>query len=294
MSDCVVLDGKAAAAEVRGSVKAEVDRLREKIGKCPGLATVLVGERPESAMYVRMKHKACAEAGIATFDRRLGEDVSQQELMEVVDELNKNSEVNGILVQLPLPNHISENDVLDTVVLEKDVDGFSPHNIGRLVMKSRTPLFESCVPKGCMEILKKYNIPLSGKQAVVVGRSNIVGIPIANMLLHENATVTVCHSHTQNLEEHVRAADIVVAAIGQAECIKADWVKPGATLVDVGTNNVPDESRKSGFRLVGDIEASAKQRAGAMTPVPGGVGPMTIAMLMSNTLISFKRQQAEE
>jgi 5,10-methylene-tetrahydrofolate dehydrogenase/methenyl tetrahydrofolate cyclohydrolase len=237
-----------------------------------------------------MKKKACAEVGITSFGHDLPEDISQEELLKVVRDLNANPEVNGILVQLPLPDHIDDEEVLGGVDLEKDVDGFHPINIGRLSMKRRDPLFVPCTPKGCIELLDRSGIEIEGKRAVVLGRSNIVGLPVAMLLLHRNATLTICHSRTQDLPGVVREADILIAAVGRAEMVRGDWVKPGVSVIDVGINAVDDPTRERGYRLVGDVAFDeVKEVAAAITPVPGGVGPMTIAMLLRNTTDSAKR-----
>jgi 5,10-methylene-tetrahydrofolate dehydrogenase/methenyl tetrahydrofolate cyclohydrolase len=242
-------------------------------------------------MYVRFKRKACEEVGIATFDTVLPADVSEADLVKVVRGLNENPAVNGILVQLPLPKHINEENVLSAIGLDKDVDGFHPLNIGKLCMKGRSPLFEPCTPKGCVELLDRHGIPIAGKNAVVIGRSNIVGLPVANLLLKRDATVTVCHSKTADIPSIVRNADIVVAAIGLPEFVKADWIKPGAVVIDVGINSIADATKKAGKRTVGDVEGAlmATGVASYVTPVPGGVGPMTIAMLLRNTTDGWKR-----
>lgn len=263
--------------------------MKAKHGKVPGLATVLVGERKDSQTYVRMKKKACAEVGITSFSNDLPEDISQEELLSVVRSLNDNPDIHGILVQLPLPDHIDDEGILGAVSLEKDVDGFHPINIGRLSMKRRTPLFVPCTPKGCIELLDRSGIEIEGKHAVVLGRSNIVGLPVAMLLLHRNATLTICHSRTKNLADVVREADILIAAVGRAEMVRGDWIKAGAAIIDVGINPVDDATRKRGYRLVGDVAFDeAQEVAAAITPVPGGVGPMTIAMLLRNTLDSAK------
>jgi len=279
-----IIDGKIIAATIRDEIAVDVAAIQEEYGQVPGLATVLVGSRADSATYVRMKKRACAEVGINSYSNELPEDISQEELIAVVQELNANPEVDGILVQLPLPDHLDEEAVLAEIDLSKDVDGFHPLNIGRLSMKFRAPLFTPCTPRGCIELLDRMNIPIEGKQAVVLGRSNIVGLPVAMMLLHRNATLTICHSRTKDLPSVVRQADILIAAVGRAEMVKGDWLKPGVAIIDVGINAVDDPSRKRGYRLVGDVDyEEALEVAGAITPVPGGVGPMTIAMLLRNT-----------
>ncbi|KAL8513450.1 hypothetical protein ACS0TY_012784 [Phlomoides rotata] len=232
-----------------------------------------------------MKRKACAEVGIKSFDLDLPEEVSESELICKVHELNADPDVHGILVQLPLPKHINEEKILSEISLGKDVDGFHPLNIGKLSMKGREPMFVPCTPKGCLELLKRNGISIKGKNAVVVGRSNIVGLPVSMLLLKEDATVTVVHSRTKEPENIIRNADIIIAAAGQAKMIKGSWIKPGAAVIDVGTNAVDDPSKKSGYKLVGDVDfEEACKVAGWITPVPGGVGPMTVAMLLKNTL----------
>ena len=285
-----LIDGKQIAADIHGEIKADVEEMETKTGKVPGLATVLVGTRKDSQTYVRMKKKACKKAGIASFGHDLPEDIRQDELLKLVLDLNANPDVHGILVQLPLPGHINEEEILSAVSLEKDVDGFHPINIGRLSMKRREPLFVPCTPKGCIELLDRTGIKIEGKRAVVLGRSNIVGLPVAMLLLHRNATVTICHSRTKDLPSVVREADILIAAVGRAEMVKRDWVKPGAAVIDVGMNAVDDPTSEKGYRLTGDVAFDeVKEVASAITPVPGGVGPMTIAMLLRNTVDSAKR-----
>lgn len=290
-----IIDGKAIAATIRGEIAAEVEKMKAQYGRVPGLATVLVGERKDSQTYVRMKKKACAEVGITSFGYDLPADVSQDELLKVVKELNENPDIHGILVQLPLPDHIDDETILGAISIEKDVDGFHPLNIGRLSMKRRDPLFVPCTPRGCIELLDRTGIEIEGKRAVVLGRSNIVGLPVAMLLLHRNATLTICHSRTKNLPDVVREADILIAAVGRAQMVKGDWIKPGAAVIDVGVNAIDDPTKKKGYRLVGDVDfEEAKEVAGYITPVPGGVGPMTIAMLLRNTLDAAKREVGTE
>lgn len=280
-----VIDGTKVAARVRDEVAAAVAEMKEKHNYTPGLATVLVGEDPASSTYVRSKQRMCERLGIRSIGHKLAADASQEEVVALVAKLNADPDVNGILVQLPMPKHINEEAVLNTIDLEKDVDGFHPVNIGRLAMKGRNPLFIPCTPAGCMELLADAGVPTKGAEAVIVGRSNIVGLPMAMLLQKADATVTICHSRTRDLTEHLKRADIVVAAIGWAEMIKGDMLKPGCAVIDVGINRVDDASNERGYKLVGDVEYdSAAEVAGAITPVPGGVGPMTIAMLMKNTL----------
>ena len=285
-----IIDGKAIAAELRENIAKEIEKLVADGGPRPGLATVLVGANPASHIYVRMKRKACGEVGIESYHHELPEDASQEEVEKLVEELNVDPKVHGILVQLPLPAGMDEEAILRMIRIEKDVDGFHPLNIGRLAMKGREPLFVPCTPAGCITLLKKAGATLEGAEAVVVGRSNIVGMPAALLLVKENATVTICHSRTKDLPEVCRKADVLIAAIGRAEMIRGDWIKPGAYVIDVGTNRVDDPTKKRGYRLTGDVAfEEAVEVAGAITPVPGGVGPMTIAGLLNNTLRSAKR-----
>ncbi|CAH2069199.1 unnamed protein product [Thlaspi arvense] len=285
-----VIDGKAVAKTIRDEITVEVSRMKESIGVVPGLAVILVGDRKDSATYVRNKKKACESVGIQSFEVRLAEDSSEEEVMKSVSGFNDDPSVHGILVQLPLPSHMDEQNILNAVSIEKDVDGFHPLNIGRLAMRGREPLFVPCTPKGCIELLHRYNVDIKGKRAVVIGRSNIVGMPAALLLQREDATVTIIHSRTKNPEEITREADIIISAVGQPNMVRGSWIKPGAVLIDVGINPVEDPDAPRGYRLVGDIcYEEASKVASAITPVPGGVGPMTIAMLLSNTLTSAKR-----
>jgi methylenetetrahydrofolate dehydrogenase (NADP+)/methenyltetrahydrofolate cyclohydrolase len=280
-----IIDGKAIAQKVREEVAAKVAK-RTAAGKPqPTLATVLVGDRVDSATYVASKQKACQELGMGSISHNLPADISQEELEKLIKKLNSSKKVNGILVQLPLPSHLNEERILQLVSIEKDVDGFSPINIGRLAQKGREPLFVPCTPFGCIYLLEQAGVKIEGANAVVLGRSNIVGMPAALLLIGKNATVTVCHSRTRDLPAAVRQADILIAAIGKIEMVRGDWIKPGAAVIDVGINSKPDPTKKSGYRLVGDVNFDeAKEVAGFITPVPGGVGPMTIAMLMRSTL----------
>ncbi|KAH7864051.1 hypothetical protein Vadar_025144 [Vaccinium darrowii] len=288
--EAAIIDGKAIAQTIRSEIASEVRHLSDTYGKVPGLAVVIVGSRKDSQSYVNMKRKACAEVGIKSFDVDLPEQVPEAELISKVHELNAQPDVHGILVQLPLPKHINEEKVLSEIAIEKDVDGFHPLNIGKLAMKGREPLFLPCTPKGCLELLSRSGISIKGKKAVVVGRSNIVGLPVSLLLLKADATVTIVHSHTHDPESIIREADIIIAAAGQAMMVKGSWIKPGAAVIDVGTNAVDDPSKKAGYRLVGDVDyKEACKVAGWITPVPGGVGPMTVAMLLKNTLEGAKR-----
>ena len=285
-----IIDGKAIAAELREDVAKGVKELIAAGGTKPGLATVLVGDNPASHTYVRMKRKASAKAGIESFHHELPDDASQEEVEKLVQMLNADPKVHGILVQLPLPAGLDEERVLRTISIEKDVDGFHPVNIGRLAQKGREPLFVPCTPAGCLILLEKAGAQIEGANAVVVGRSNIVGMPAALLLVKANATTTICHSRTKDLPAVCRGADILIAAIGRAEMIRGDWIKPGAYVIDVGMNRVDDPSRERGYRLTGDVAFDeAMEVAAAITPVPGGVGPMTIAGLLANTLRSAQR-----
>ena len=280
-----IIDGKSIAEGIRAEVADQV-AVRAKAGQSqPGLATILVGDNPASDVYIRMKLRACEQVGIASFDFRLPSDVKQAELEDLVADLNSRNDVHGILVQLPLPNRLNEERVLKRVKIEKDVDGFHPENVGLLAQKGRAPLFVPATPSGVLYLLDQVGVELEGANAVVLGRSNIVGMPVSLLLVERNATVTICHSRTKNLAEKCRGADVLIAAVGRPELVRGDWVKPGAVVIDVGVNRVGDKSKKKGYRLVGDVAFDeVKEIAGAITPVPGGVGPMTIAMLLKNTL----------
>lgn len=280
-----IIDGTAIAEKLRAEIAADVARFKEQFGYPPGLGVVLVGDNPASAQYVRMKRRACEQAGMISVPHLLPGDSTQEEVEAAVRSLNDDPAVHGILVQLPLPSHLNEEAVLRMVSLEKDADGLHPENIGLLGMKGREPLFTPATPTGCIVLLKEVGATISGANAVVVGRSNIVGLPVALMLIKENATVTVCHSRTRDLPSFVRNADIVIAAIGKPNFIKGDWLKPGAVVIDVGTNKIDDPSDPRGYRWVGDVDfESASKVASAISKVPGGVGPMTITMLMQNTM----------
>jgi len=285
MPTATILDGKAIAAALRTQIAAQVAALQAAGGPQPGLATVLVGDDPASAIYVRNKHKACAEVGLRSIGIELPDTASQAELLAVVAELNQRPDVHGILVQLPLPAHIDALAVISAIAVHKDVDCLHPENVGLLAQRGRPPRFAPCTPAGVMHILQVSNIPLAGAQAVVLGRSNIVGMPLSLLLVRADATVTIAHSHTQDLPSVCRTADVLVAAVGVPELVRGDWVKPGATVIDVGVNRIADPAAKKGSRIVGDVAfAEVAPRAAAITPVPGGVGPMTIAMLLQNTL----------
>lgn len=281
-----IIDGKAFAAKVRGQVAEHVTRIKEENGITPGLAVVLVGEDPASQVYVRSKGKQTVEAGMNSYEHKLDADTSQDDLLKLIADLNADKDVHGILVQLPLPKHLNEDLVINSIAPEKDVDGFHISNVGLLGtgQKSMVP----CTPLGCLMMLRDYHGSLSGMNAVVIGRSNIVGKPMAQLLLGDSCTVTIAHSRTKDLPAVVRGADIVVAAVGRPEMVPGDWVKPGATVIDVGINRI--DKPEGGTRLVGDVDyASCAEIAGAITPVPGGVGPMTIACLLANTVTACCR-----
>lgn len=281
----MLIDGRALAREIRAEIAQSVKDLQSTRDIIPGLATVLVGDDPASHSYVRGKRRACEEVGMRSFAHELPADVSQADLEALVRQLNDDPTVHGILVQLPLPKHIQEEAVLDLIGLAKDVDGFHPNNIGMLALRGREPNFIPATPQGIMAMLKAAETPLEGAQAVVIGRSNIVGLPVSLLLMQANATVTIAHSRTQNLQELCRTADVLVAAVGRPEMVTADWVKPGATVIDVGTNRVEDATREKGYRVTGDVDTTAVEPiARAVSPVPGGVGPLTITMVIQNTL----------
>lgn len=285
-----IIDGKQIAADMRAEIKAEVARLKNS-NIIPGLAVILVGDDPASRSYVTAKEKACEEAGIYSDDNRLPADTSQEDLLALVREKNNDPKIHGILVQLPLPRHIDENEILLAIDPGKDVDGFHPVNVGKMVVGEKA--FMPCTPHGVIQMLARSGVQTKGAHAVVVGRSNIVGKPVANMLLQKkenaNATVTICHTGTKDMASFTRQADILVVAAGRPNTITADMVKKGAVVIDVGVNRVEDDTKKAGFRLVGDVDFDGvKEVASMITPVPGGVGPMTITMLLYNTLESAK------
>jgi len=289
-----IIDGKQVAADMQVELKDKVAKLKED-GIVPGLAVVLVGEDPASKSYVTAKERACERLGIYSDDNRLPADTTQEDLMALVEKLNKDPKVNGILVQLPLPKHLNEAEVLLAIDPNKDVDGFHPVNVGKMVVGEEA--FLSCTPHGIIKLLQRHNVQIEGAEVVIVGRSNIVGKPIANMLIQKNAmgnaTVTVCHTRTKNLAEHCKRADIIIAAAGRPGTVTADMVKDGVVVIDVGVNRVEDATKKKGYRLVGDVDFEAvKEKASLITPVPGGVGPMTITMLLYNTVESAVRAAA--
>jgi methylenetetrahydrofolate dehydrogenase (NADP+)/methenyltetrahydrofolate cyclohydrolase len=277
----VLIDGKKVSAEVRVFLAKEVKELKEKTGRVPGLATVLVGDDPASAVYVRNKNKICRELGFKSFEQKLSLDTSEAKLLKLIKELNSNNDIHGILVQLPLPNQIDSEKILQAIDPNKDVDGFHPINVGKLVVGNA--FLTPCTPSGIIKLLDHYEIDISGKHAVILGRSNIVGKPVSMLLLQRNATITICHSRTKNLEGITRSADILVAAIGRANFVTENMVSKGAIVIDVGINRVDG-------KLTGDIDFEpVSKKASYITPVPGGVGPMTIALLMENTLKAFKK-----
>ena len=292
MPQAQIIDGKAIAESVRGEITERAAKLLSETGKRPGLAVVLVGEDPASQVYVRNKDRAAEACGFHSVKHTMPADSSEDAVLGMVDQLNNDPDIHGILVQLPLPGHIDESKVLRLIKPEKDVDGFHPINVGLLTAGERDSALVTCTPAGSLVLLKRtLGDTLSGKNAVVVGRSNIVGKPMASLLLQESCTVTIAHSRTKDLPDVVRAADIVVAAVGRPEMVRGDWIKPGATVIDVGINRIPAPEKGEGkSRLVGDVAFDeAAEHAGAITPVPGGVGPMTIAMLMVNTLTAARR-----
>lgn len=292
-----IIDGKAIAQTIRTEIGETVAQLKSKYdGEVPGLAAIIVGARKDSQTYVRLKHKAAAECGLNSFNVELPEDISQEALEAEIEKLNRNDECHGIIVQLPLPPHLDENRALSKIHPDKDADALLPINVGLLHCKGRDPVFLPCTPAGVIELLLRCGIPISGKRAVVLGRSNIVGAPVAALLMKQNATVTVVHSATpvEDVVAYLQAADIVVAAMGQPGYVQGEWIKEGAAVVDVGTTPVDDASKKAGYRLAGDVcFSAASERAAWISPVPGGVGPMTIAMLLKNTVQGFKKAMGE-
>ncbi len=284
-----LLNGRATSSVIREEVKEAVEQLKAEHGIIPGLATVLVGEDPASQTYVSLKEKQCEQAGMRAFGHHLPADITQEGLLDEIAALNANPEVHGILIQLPLPDHLDEDQALAAIALEKDVDGFHPVNIARLALQDVEPTFAPCMPLGCIELLDRYGVGISGKEAVVLGPSNIVGLPTALLLLHRGAMLSICHPHTKDLPGVSRRADILVAAIDDPGMVKADWVKPGAAVIDVGWSRVKAEGEEE-YRVVGNVDFDEVQDvAGYLTPVPGGTGPMTIAMLLQNTLRSAQR-----
>lgn len=291
-----IIDGKLISTEIRDELKQEVENLKKE-GITPGLGVILVGEDPASKSYVTAKERACDSLGIYSDNRHIPKETSEEELLSIIDAMNNDPRIDGILVQLPLPKHIDPDKVIMRISPEKDVDGFHPQSIGKMIMGKDT--FLPCTPHGVVKLLNYAGIQIEGSHVVVVGRSNIVGKPVANLLLDKskngNATVTVCHSRTKNIKDMTLQADILIAAIGKAQFITADMIKDGAVIIDVGVNRVEDSTKKKGFRLVGDVDFEpVKEKASAITPVPGGVGPMTITMLMYNTVQSAKQRKEKK
>jgi 5,10-methylene-tetrahydrofolate dehydrogenase/methenyl tetrahydrofolate cyclohydrolase len=287
-----IINGQEIANKIRKEIATEVKDFTSTGKSAPCLGVVMVGDNVASQTYVRMKENACKEVGIKFERYHVGSTTEESEVLKIIEQLNQRNEVDGILVQLPLPSHICTEKVLQSVAVEKDVDGFHPEHIGAVALKGHTPSFVPCTPKGCIEILKREGISIEGKHAVVIGRSNIVGIPLSLLLIKENATVTVCHSKTKDIEKVVACGDLVFAAAGSPCLVKQDWIKPGAICIDVGVNSVPDSNNTRGYRLVGDIDfENVIKVAGRITPVPKGVGPMTVAMLLRNTLDSALRRR---
>ena len=286
-----LLDGKQLSKKINLEIKQKIQELQKTTKQKPGLAVVIIGDKKDSLLYVNMKRKVCREIGIDSKMIHLSENFTTSNVIDIIKIINNDNTINGILVQLPLPQHINEEEVLTSVSLEKDVDGFHSSNIGNVAMENRTPLFTPCTPLGCIRLIDEYNIDLLGKNVVVIGKSNIVGLPISLMLMKRNATVTVCHKHTQNLQQITNNADIIVSACGQAEMIKSDWVKEGVTIIDIGISYITDPENPEKKKVVGDIEFSSVSKvASYITPVPGGVGPMTVSMLMENTYNAFVNQ----
>ncbi len=277
----IILNGKKISKDIQEELRVRI----QENNLTPGLGIILVGNRKDSETYVRMKKKACEKIGIVNYDVHLNEDISEKELIAEVNKMNNNDNIHAILIQLPLPKHINEENVIKCVALSKDVDGFHPQNIGNMALKRKQNIIAPCTPEGCIELLDRYNIEIEGKHVVILGRSNIVGMPLSLLFLHRNATVTICHSKTRNMESITKTADILVAACGQTQLIKKHHIKDGCVIIDVGINALPDETKKRKYRLVGDVDYDdVCDSCYAITPVPGGVGPMTIAMLLKHTV----------
>jgi 5,10-methylene-tetrahydrofolate dehydrogenase/methenyl tetrahydrofolate cyclohydrolase len=281
------LDGKKISEKILNEIEEEIKKRdwKNKIG----LAVIIIGERKDSCVYVRKKIEACGRVGIKSYKIELKQTATNEMVCKEIEELNKNDNIHGILIQLPIPNHLNEEKILRKINYLKDVDGFHANNIGYLAMERREPLFIPCTPLGCFELLKEYNIEIEGKEVVVIGKSNIVGLPMALIMMKEMATVTVCHIKTKNIEEHTKRADILIVGVGKGHMVKKDWVKGGVVVIDIGINVLKDETRRRGYRLIGDVDyENVKEVASYITPVPGGVGPMTVSMLIKNTLKSYK------
>ena len=282
-----IINGKLISKQILNEIADDIKKLSLK----PVLAVIQIGDRKDSTIYIRKKREACELIGIESRIYNFKTSVSTNEVCSLLFRLNNDDEVNGILVQLPIPEHLNNEEILSKISYRKDVDGFHVRNIGNLAMSGRTPYFVPCTPSGCLELLKRYNITIEGKHAVIVGKSNIVGLPMSLLLLKNKATVTICHSKTKDIVKHLKTAYIIVSACGQPRMIKKEWLKEGVVVIDVGINSIPDSTRKRGYRLVGDVDfEEVKNIASAITPVPGGVGPMTVAMLLKNTVIGFKKQ----
>ena len=282
-----IIDGKKISGKKLKGIEDEIKR-RNWVGKI-GLAVIIIGGRKDSTVYVRKKMEACEKVGIKSYKIELNTTVTNDMVCREIEKLNNDDNVHGILIQLPIPKHLNEEKILRKINFLKDVDGFHANNMGYLAMERREPLFIPCTPLGCLELLKEYNIEIEGKDVVVIGKSNIVGLPMSLIMMKEMATVTVCHIKTKNIEEHTRRADILIVGVGKAHLVKKDWVKEGAVVIDIGINVLKDETRKRGYRLVGDVDyENVKSVVSYITPVPGGVGPMTVCMLIKNTLKSYK------
>ena len=282
-----IIDGKKISEKKLKGIEDEIKR-RNWVGNI-GLAVIIIGGRKDSTVYVRKKMEACEKVGIKSYKIELNTTVTNDMVCREIEKLNNDDNVHGILIQLPIPKHLNEEKILRKINFLKDVDGFHANNMGYLAMERREPLFIPCTPLGCLELLKEYNIEIEGKEVVVIGKSNIVGLPMSLIMMKEMATVTVCHIKTKNIEEHTRRADILIVGVGKAHLVKKDWVKEGAVVIDIGINVLKDETRKRGYRLVGDVDyENVKSVASYITPVPGGVGPMTVCMLIKNTLKSYK------
>lgn len=281
-----IIDGKAIANTILDEIQTSIGYLPKD--KYPGLAVIQIGDKQESSIYITKKSDACKKVGIKSFIHKLSINTNNEEVCELINKLNKDNTVHGILVQLPIPEQLDEETILDKISYLKDVDGFNPLNIGNLALNNRLPDFISCTPRGCLELLLRENIKIEGKHVVIIGKSNIVGLPMALLMMKHDATVTICHSKTENIKEITKQADILISACGQSEMIKSNWVKDGVVIIDVGINTKPDLSKKSGYKIVGDVDfEDVKHKASKITPVPGGMGPMTVAMLLLNTLYSF-------
>ena len=283
----IIISGKIISKQILNEIAEDIKNLSLK----PVLAVIQIGDRKDSTIYIRKKREACELIGIESRIYNFKTSVSSDEVCSLLFKLNNDDEVNGILVQLPIPDHLNNEEILSKISYRKDVDGFHVRNIGNLAMSGRTPYFVPCTPLGCLELLKRYNVTIKGKHAVVVGKSNIVGLPMSLLLLKNQATVTICHSETKDIIKYLKMADIVISACGCPRMIKKDWLKEGVVVIDIGINSIPDSTRKRGYRLVGDVDfENVKDIASAITPVPGGVGPMTVSMLLKNTVEGFKKQ----